>query len=60
LNKYYLQLISALLIICGSFLMLEHLFMWGGFDPMDIIGHETYGLIFIITAYIIGLYIKNI
>ena len=40
--KYYKKLGSGLLIVGGGFLLLEHLFSFGGFD-LELLGHEWYG-----------------
>ena len=54
LSPYYRKLLSGFLIVGGSFLMLEHLFQYGGFDLLDFIGHEYYGLGMIIAAFLIS------
>lgn len=51
LLPYYRKLVSAGLIVLGSFLMLEHLFQFGGFDLFDFIGHEYYGLGLILLGF---------
>ena len=53
LLPYYRKLFSGSLIIVGSFLIMEHLFMYNGFDLLDFIGHEYYGLGMIIAAFLI-------
>ena len=55
LAPYYKKLTSGLLIIGGSFLMLEHLFTFGGFDLLDFIGHEYYGLAAIIVGFLLSM-----
>lgn len=55
LAPYYKKLISGGLIVTGSFLMLEHLFMFEGFDLLDFIGHEYYGLTMIIAGFLISM-----
>ena len=55
LAPYYKKLTSGLLIVGGSFLMLEHLFTFGGFDLLDFIGHEYYGLAAIITGFLLSM-----
>ena len=52
--KYYKKLASYLCILSGSGLLLEHLFTWGGFDLLDWPGHEWFGLILIITGFLIS------
>lgn len=55
LKPYYINLVSACLIICGSFLMLEHLHTFKGFDVCDWIGHEYYGLAMIIIGFLLSM-----
>lgn len=55
LSPYYKKLISLLLIVGGSALMIEHLFAYEGFDLLDFIGHEYYGLGMIILALLISM-----
>lgn len=45
---------SALLIMGGTGLMMEHLFTYDGFDLLDIQGHETYGLIMIAVGFVLS------
>lgn len=52
--KYYKKLSSYVCILVGSGLLLEHLFTWGGFDLLDLFGHEWYGIILIIIGFIIS------
>ena len=52
---YYKKLISMFLIVGGSALMLEHLFMYEGFDLLDFIGHEYFGLGMIIAAFLLSM-----
>lgn len=51
---YLRTLASGFLIVGGAFLLLEHALMWGGFDVDDPVGHETYGMIMILAAYLIS------
>ena len=53
-KKYWKKLISGLLLVSGSFLLLEHLFNFGGFD-IELIGHEYLGIFLIIIAYLLSL-----
>ena len=59
LLPYYKKLTSALLIVSGSFLMLEHLFTFGCFDLLDFIGHEYYGLTMIIIGFLLSIDYKQ-
>ena len=55
LAPYYRKLTSGLLIVGGAFLMLEHLFTYGGFDLLDFIGHEYYGFGMIIAGFLLSM-----
>ena len=55
LMPYYTKLASGALIVCGSFLMLEHLFTYDGFDLLDFVGHEYYGLGMIVIALLLSM-----
>ena len=55
ITPYYRKLASGLLIVGGSFLILEHLFVYDGFDVLDIFGHEYYGLGMIIIGILISM-----
>lgn len=44
-------------MIGGSFLVLEHLLVWGGFDL--IFGHEWIGLILIALGFITGIFTRE-
>ena len=57
--KYYRKLISGLLIIGGSFLLLEHLFTFEGFD-IELIGHEYYGIAMIAIAFLVSIKWKQL
>ena len=57
--KYYKKLTAGLLIVGGSFLMLEHLFRFGGFD-IELLGHEYYGLILIGSGFLLALKWKQL
>jgi len=56
LAPYYKKLLSGCMIVVGSFLMLEHLFEFGGFDLLDFIGHEYYGLAMILAGFLLSLF----
>lgn len=55
LSPYYRKVTSGVLIVGGSFLMLEHLFEFDGFDLLDFIGHEYYGLGMIIIGLLVSM-----
>ena len=52
--KYYRKLVSGLLLVGGSFLILEHLLNFGGFD-IELLGHEWYGLCLVVMAMLLSL-----
>ena len=55
LAPYYKKLGSGCLIVAGSFLMMEHLFVYEGFDLLDFIGHEYYGLGMILVGFMLSM-----
>jgi len=57
--RYYKKLLSGLLIIGGCFLIIEHLFTFGGFD-IELVGHEWYGLGMIFTGFLLMVKWKQI
>lgn len=52
--KYYKKLTSGALIVVGSFLLLEHLFNFGGMD-IELLGHEYYGFGLIGCGFLLSL-----
>ena len=52
--KYYRKIVSGGMIVVGSFLMLEHLFQFDGFD-IELLGHEYYGLGLIVFGFLLSL-----
>ena len=52
--KYNKKIFSGLLIVGGVFLLLEHLFTFGGFDFFDIVGHETIGSLMIFFGVLLS------
>ena len=52
--KYYKKLTSGGMIVVGSFLLLEHLFNFGGFD-IELLGHEYYGAGLIVLGFLLSL-----
>ena len=52
--RYPKKLVSGGLIVCGSFLLLEHLFQFGGFD-IELLGHEYLGIAMIAFAFLLSL-----
>ena len=57
--RYYKKLVSGLLIVGGGFLLLEHLFQFGGFD-IEIVGHEIFGLLMIVIALLLSMKWKQL
>ena len=56
-HKYWLQTAALSQIVLGSFLLIEHIYTWGGCDPT--FGHEWYGLILVITGIITSLFSRK-
>ena len=52
LKPYYKKLFATCLILSGSFLIIEHIWTFGQTDLLDLLGHETYGILMIIIAFI--------
>jgi len=52
LKPYYKKLISTCMILVGSFLIVEHIWTFGRTDLLDILGHESYGILMIIIAFL--------
>ena len=50
IKKEWKKLGSMSLIILGSFLLLEHIYTYGGIDLLDILGHEWFGIILIVLG----------
>ena len=53
--NYCRRPISAMLIMGGTGLMLEHLFEYDGFDLLDFWGHEYLGLAFIGVGFLLSI-----
>ena len=54
-KRYCKNLIAGIFIASGSFLMLEHLITFKGFDLLDFAGHEYYGGVLIFIGFLIGM-----
>ena len=52
--KYYKKLVGGLFIVGGVFLVMEHLYAFGGFD-LEVLGHEWYGLAMIVLGIAMNL-----
>jgi len=55
LIPYYKNLTSGVLITGGAFLMIEHLITFQGFDLLDFVGHEYYGLGMIVSGFLLSM-----
>jgi len=55
ITSYHRKLASGLLIVGGTFLMLEHLFTYDRFDLLDFVGHEYYGLGIITIGFLVSI-----
>lgn len=51
-KAYWRWLISGLCLVSGMFLLFEHYWTKHHFD-LELLGHETYGLLLILAGYII-------
>lgn len=58
-KPYIKKMVGGLFIVGGSFLLMEHLFNFGGFD-IEFIGHEVIGLILIGLAFVINIKWKQL
>lgn len=54
-SEYCKKPVSAVLIMGGTGLMLEHLFTFGGFDLLDFWGHEYIGLGMVISGILVSM-----
>ena len=53
--KGYQRKLGAVVAIgLGAFLLLEHIWSWGGADLDDVPGHEWYGIILVIGGILLG------
>ena len=50
------NLAAVTLGIVGFVLLFEHVSVWGNIDLYDFIGHETYGIIFILLGLLMFIY----
>ena len=50
IKKEFKKLGSICLILIGSFLLIEHIYTYGRIDLLDILGHEWFGILFIISG----------
>ena len=50
IKKEFKKLGSISLILVGVFLIVEHIYTYGGIDLFDILGHEWFGILFILTG----------
>lgn len=51
---YQRKLGSVSAIGLGAFLLIEHIYAWGGADLDDVPGHEWWGMIMIIVGILLG------
>lgn len=52
-TNYYRQHIATICILVSSYLMIEHIWSFGGINLYDLIGHEWYAILLFIFAVII-------
>jgi hypothetical protein len=50
IKKEFKKLGSIILILIGTFLIVEHIYTHGGIDLWDLLGHETFGIIFLVCG----------
>ena len=50
INKEWKKLGSMSFIILGTFLILEHIYTYGGIDLYDFLGHEWIAIVLLITG----------
>lgn len=55
MTRQSMKPISAVLIMAGAALLLEHLYNYGGYDLLDWWGHEYLGLGLIITGFLLSI-----
>lgn len=53
------KLTSIGLILVGSFLVIEHIYTYGKINFYDILGHEWFGILFIIGGLVMAHDYKN-
>ena len=51
--EYYKKFIGKGLIILGSYFLIEHYVVWGALNFWDFLGHEQFGLVFVITGILL-------
>lgn len=55
MEPYYRKLGSLCSILLGTFLLSEHIWVWGGFDVDDLpFGHEWYGILLILGGILLS------
>ena len=54
IKKEFKKLGSICLIGVGSFLLIEHIYTYGGIDLWDILGHEWFGILFILSGILLA------
>ena len=52
IKKEWKKLGSMSLIGVGSFLIIEHIYTYGGIELLDILGHEWLGILLIISGIV--------
>jgi len=54
-KDYCKKPVSAMLIMGGTGLLLEHLFEYNGYDLLDFWGHESVGMAMIIIGFLLSM-----
>jgi len=52
-KKYNLRLAGSVSVVAGAFLLVEHIYNFG-FEPLDFVGHEWYGVILVSIGCVLG------
>jgi len=59
-NKKYLKNVyGSLAIVGGTFLILEHIWNWGGLTFFDFWGHEWLGFVLLISGILVNVNFKR-
>ena len=52
--KYYRKHLATIMFLISSYLMIEHIWSFGGIDLYDFVGHEWYAIILFVISVIIA------
>ena len=54
IGREWKKLGSMVLIGSGAFLLLEHIYTYGGIDLLDILGHEWMGIVLVVFGVLVA------